>query len=100
MAQMYVSEPLINGSLSRTSLLYPRSFPNGQTLRELFQSHKQTASKKKDDFTRNRTRPMTKINPFPLSETDTKATGNEVRDLPCEERKGGKSDQRVRFLVK
>jgi hypothetical protein len=88
MAKKVVSEPMLNGACTRSHHLFPRSFPTGQTLRELFQSHKQTASKKKADFTRNRTRPMTKINPFPLSETDTKATGNEVRDLPCEERKG------------
>ena len=31
-----------------------------------------------------------KINVLPLPETHTKTTGNDVRDLPCEERKGGK----------
>ena len=51
-------------------------------------------------FTRNRTRAMTKQTPFPLPETYTKATGNDVEDLPCAEKKGGKSDPRVRFLEK
>ena len=44
---------------------------------------------KKADFTRNRTCPMTKINPFHLPETHTKAMGNDVRDLPRAEKKGG-----------
>ena len=47
-------------------------------------------SPKKADFTRNRTHPMMKINLLPLPKKHTKATGNTVRDLPCEERKGGK----------
>ncbi len=51
-------------------------------------------------FTRNRTRAMTKQTPFPLPETYTNATANEGRDRSCAEKKGGKSDPSVRFLVK
>src|SRR5579883_2017485 len=47
-------------------------------------------SPKKVNFTRNRTHPMMMINVLPLPETYTKATGNDVEDYPCEERKEGK----------
>jgi hypothetical protein len=35
----------------------------------------------------NRTRPTIEINPFPSTETHTKVTGNNIQNLPCEERK-------------
>jgi len=89
MAKKVVSEPMLNGACTRSHLLFPRSFPTGQTLRELFQSHKQTASKKKADFTRNRTRPPTKSNPFLLPKKRSKATKNEGWDLRWAEKKGG-----------
>jgi hypothetical protein len=43
---------------------------------------------------------MTRSNPFPLPETHPKATANDVRDLSRTEKKGGKSDPWVRFLMK
>jgi len=43
----------------------------------------------KGGFTSNRTCATNKNTPFPLPETHTKATANEVRDLSCAEMKGG-----------
>ena len=63
-------------------------------------SHASRPPAKKADFTRNRTRPTTKSHPFPLPKTHTKATGDDGGDFRCAEKKGGKSDPRVRFLVK
>jgi len=99
-AKKLVSVPTRHSACARFVLLLPRSFPADQTRWWSFQSRKQIASPKKVGFTRNRTRPMTKSYPFLLPKTQTKATGDDGWDFRCAEKKGGKSDPRVRLLVK
>jgi hypothetical protein len=45
-AKGLISVPTRNGACTRFVLLFPRSFPTGQTRRESFQPRKQIASKK------------------------------------------------------
>jgi hypothetical protein len=85
---------------ARFVLLLPRSSPADQTRWLTCQSRKQTTYPKKVGFKRNRTRPTTKYHPFLLPKKHTEAAGNDGWDFQYAEKKGGKSDPRVRFLVK
>jgi len=79
---------------------FPPIFPNWSDALTALLVTQADRKQKKADFTRNRTRPTTKSHPFPLPKTHTKATGDDGGDFQCAEKKGGKSDPRVRFLVK
>jgi hypothetical protein len=96
---MLVSVPTCNGLCCRFVLLSPRSCPTGRKRRLSFQSHKQTVSKKVG-LTRNRTRSTTKSNSFPSPETHTFSLGERCSGPPMRGEKRGKTDPRVRFLVK
>jgi len=73
---------------ARFVLLLPRSSPTDQTRWWSFQSRKQTASPKKLGFTRNRTRPTTKSNPFLLFKKHTCSFGERWLGLPMHGEKG------------
>ena len=75
---------------ARFVLLLPRSFQADQTRFSSFQSHKQTTCRHFGCFTRNRTRPTIKINPFLWPKTRTKATGEDGWDAPMYGEKRGK----------
>ena len=84
---------------ARFVLLLPRSSPADQTRWLTCQSRKQTTYPKKVGFTRNRTRPTTKYHPFLLPKSIMRQRGTMVGTSNTR-RKRGKSDPRVRFLVK
>jgi hypothetical protein len=87
-AKRLVSVPTRCSVYTRFVLLLPRS---SQQIRRAGGPSRHASgppAPKKVGFTRNRTRPTTKSNPFQLLKKQTKATGNDGGDLRCAEKKG------------